>query len=224
LTPRSRARARCPIAVYRQFRKTIAEVPERFSTLPEKTQNQVRQVGTDNAPFHGEGMKMPVVKDRLTTAQWILERNLAWIAAADAKVAIIVTINVAMLGGLAGTFGWSDAHRSYWAYGACIMAAILSGSGVFCAAMAMFPKTDGPKLSLLFSVPVAGMTLPDYQEALKICSDEQLLEDWVNNNLDEGQYYADKQFAEMSGDKFIYDEFNKFYELKEGDEDYLEFL
>lgn len=123
-------------------------------------------------------MKMPVVKDRLTTAQWILERNLAWIAAADAKVAIIVTINVAMLGGLAGTFGWSDAHRSYWAYGACIMAAILSGSGVFCAAMAMFPRTDGPKLSLLFSVPVAGMTLPDYQEALKIRSDEQLLEDW----------------------------------------------
>jgi len=50
---------------------------------------------------------------------------------------------------------------------------------------------------------------------------EQLLEDWINNNLDEGQYYADKQFAEMSGDKFIQDEFNKFYELKEGDEGYL---
>jgi hypothetical protein len=25
----------------------------------------------------------------------------------------------------------------------------------------------------------------------------------------------------MSGDEFIYDEFNKFYNLKEGDEDYL---
>ena len=47
---------------------------------------------------------------------------------------------------------------------------------------------------------------------------EQLLEDWINSNLDEGQYFADKQFAEMSGDKFIQDEFNKFYELKEGDE------
>jgi hypothetical protein len=50
---------------------------------------------------------------------------------------------------------------------------------------------------------------------------EQLLDDWINNNLDEGQYYADKQFAEMSGDEFIYAEFNKFYNLKEGDEDYL---
>jgi hypothetical protein len=51
---------------------------------------------------------------------------------------------------------------------------------------------------------------------------EQLLEDWINSNLDEGQYYADKQFAEMSGDKFIQSEFNKFYNLTESDEDYFE--
>jgi len=50
---------------------------------------------------------------------------------------------------------------------------------------------------------------------------EQLLDDWINSNLNEGQYYADKQFAEMSGDRFIQDEFNKFYNIKEGDEDYL---
>jgi hypothetical protein len=53
---------------------------------------------------------------------------------------------------------------------------------------------------------------------------EQLLEDWINSNLDEGQYYADKQFAEMSGDKFIQDEFNKFYNLTPIDEDYFEIL
>jgi hypothetical protein len=52
---------------------------------------------------------------------------------------------------------------------------------------------------------------------------EQLLDDWINSNLNEGQYYADKQFAIMSGDKFIFDEFNKFYELKEGDDDYMEY-
>jgi hypothetical protein len=52
---------------------------------------------------------------------------------------------------------------------------------------------------------------------------EQLLDDWINNNLNEGQYYADKQFAEMSGDKFIFEQFNKFYELKEGDSDYMEY-
>ena len=53
---------------------------------------------------------------------------------------------------------------------------------------------------------------------------EQLLEQWINNNLDEGQYYADKQFAEMSGDEFVQKEFNRFYELKEGDEGYIEIL
>ena len=53
---------------------------------------------------------------------------------------------------------------------------------------------------------------------------EQLLEDWINSNLDEGQYYADKQFAEMSGDKFVQSEFNKFYNLTESDEDYFEVL
>jgi hypothetical protein len=123
---------------------------------------------------------MSPAKDRLTTAQWILERNLAWIAAADAKVAIIVTLNVAMLGGLAATFGWSEAHRTSWTYIASTMAVILSGSGVFCAAMAMFPRTKGPIQSLLFAVPVAGMKLPDYQAALKDQSDEQLLDDWVS--------------------------------------------
>ena len=65
---------------------------------------------------------MTLVKDRLTTAQWILERNLAWIAAADAKVAISVTINVAMLGGLGGIFGWTEANRTHWADLACVVA------------------------------------------------------------------------------------------------------
>ena len=52
---------------------------------------------------------------------------------------------------------------------------------------------------------------------------DQLLDDWINSNLNEGQYYADKQFAIMSGDKFIFEQFNKFYELKEGDDDYMEY-
>lgn len=51
---------------------------------------------------------------------------------------------------------------------------------------------------------------------------DQLLEDWINNLLDEGQYFADLQVASMSGDTFLQDKFNKFYDLKEGDNDYFE--
>ena len=49
---------------------------------------------------------------------------------------------------------------------------------------------------------------------------DQLLEDWINNLLDEGQYFADLQLASMSGDPLLQDKFNKFYDLKEEDNDY----
>ena len=51
---------------------------------------------------------------------------------------------------------------------------------------------------------------------------EQLVEDWMNSNLDEGQYYADFQVAYMSNNKYIKDRFNQFYELNPEHEDYLE--
>ncbi len=51
---------------------------------------------------------------------------------------------------------------------------------------------------------------------------EQLLEDWINNNLDEGQFYADKCFAEMCDSNYLKGRFNLFYDLKEGDQYYLE--
>ena len=52
---------------------------------------------------------------------------------------------------------------------------------------------------------------------------EQLVEDWVNSNLDEGVYYADKCFAEMCESNYLKGRFNQFYDLKPGDEDYIEF-
>jgi len=50
---------------------------------------------------------------------------------------------------------------------------------------------------------------------------DHLFDEWMNANLDEGTYFADRRFAEMSGDKFLYDEFNKHYNLTEKDDDYL---
>jgi len=50
---------------------------------------------------------------------------------------------------------------------------------------------------------------------------EQLFDEWMNANLDEGTYFADRRFAEMSDSQYIKDEFNKHYELKEDDDDYL---
>lgn len=41
--------------------------------------------------------------ERLKAAQWVLERNLAWVAAAEVKVGVIVAIDTAMLGGAGGS-------------------------------------------------------------------------------------------------------------------------
>ena len=51
---------------------------------------------------------------------------------------------------------------------------------------------------------------------------EKLFEDWNSSNLDEGTFYADQQIAILSDDPYLKDKFNKHYELKEGDEDYLD--
>ena len=49
---------------------------------------------------------------------------------------------------------------------------------------------------------------------------EQLLQDWIDSNLDEGEYYCDLQVAYRSGDKDIRKRFNEYYNLTEADDDY----
>ena len=49
-----------------------------------------------------------------------------------------------------------------------------------------------------------------------------LVEDWVNSNLDEGQLFADFRFAEMADNNYLKGRFNQFYDLKPGDQYYLE--
>ena len=51
---------------------------------------------------------------------------------------------------------------------------------------------------------------------------EQLVEEWVNSNLDEGQLYADYRFAEMCESNYLKGRFNQFYDLKPEDQYYIE--
>ena len=49
---------------------------------------------------------------------------------------------------------------------------------------------------------------------------DQLLQDWIDSNLDESQYFADMQIAQRSGDPMLQNKFNEFYKLTPQDEDY----
>jgi hypothetical protein len=51
---------------------------------------------------------------------------------------------------------------------------------------------------------------------------EQLLDDWINNLLDEGQYFTDRNIAIMSGDSIFIEAFNSHYKLAPTDEGYIE--
>jgi len=136
---------------------------------------------------------MSTEKDRLITAQWALERNLAWIAAAEVKVGVIVAIDTAMLGGLGVAFSAADnATRSAWAWLFTIAAVVALGSGLFCAAMAVLPRVTGPKNSLVFFGRVATIDSADYVDQFKMATDAALLEDWTAQIHRNAQIACDK--------------------------------
>jgi hypothetical protein len=116
------------------------------------------------------------IDERLLTAQWILERNLAWIAAAETKVGVLVAIDTAMLAGLGVAFG-SAAAKTPWTF---VWSALAAGALVIaigCASGAVLPRLDGPKKSLIFFGRIAEMAHADYADALRKASDSDLLDD-----------------------------------------------
>lgn len=99
--------------------------------------------------------------ERLNHARWTLERQLTWIAAADAKVGVVVTLHVAMLGGLGAAYT-AAAAKSSWVNGMATAYAILALISLICAAMALWPRTDGPKNSMIYFGCVVKGRCEDY--------------------------------------------------------------
>jgi hypothetical protein len=57
-------------------------------------------------------------------------------------------------------------------------------------------------------------------DAIQADIEQQLYEDWSNNNLDEGEEYAEFKFMEFAPDN-VRQSYNEFYGYKEGDEYFL---
>lgn len=136
---------------------------------------------------------MSADKERLQVAQWVLERNLAWIAAAEVKVGVIVAIATAMLGGLGAAFSTSEtAARTAWAYLWTVGAAVALAGGLFCAAMAVLPRVTGPARSLVFFGRIGPCGDTEYFEQFKKATDPELLEDWTAQIHRNAQIACDK--------------------------------
>ena len=120
---------------------------------------------------------MSTSKDKLSSAQWILERTLGWIAAAEIKVGAITAIDVAMLTAL-GAFFSVEPSKSPWAIflGASAAGALLIA--LFCTAMVLFPRLKGgPKESLIFFSAITRMSRADYVMKFESVSEQDILKD-----------------------------------------------
>lgn len=57
-------------------------------------------------------------------------------------------------------------------------------------------------------------------DAIQADIEQQLFEDWSNNNLDEGEEYAEFKFMEFAPDN-VRQSYNEYYGYKEGDDYFL---
>lgn len=57
------------------------------------------------------GVLVDTQAERLKFAQWVLERNLSWIAASDVKTGVVVAVDTAMLAGLVTAFAGHAARN-----------------------------------------------------------------------------------------------------------------
>lgn len=88
--------------------------------------------------------------ERIRYAQWVLERTLAFISAAEVKVSVIVTINLAMLGGMGGAFMPTQSAVRGWPLYFSVVAYILLAASLIGCAWALIPRTKGPEKSYVF--------------------------------------------------------------------------
>lgn len=122
---------------------------------------------------------MADTKEKLATAQWVFERTLGWIAQAEIKIGIVATIDIAMLGGLAAAFSEATT-KTCLIYTSSSLAAVFSVAGIACAAFSLLPRLTGPDRSLIYFGRVAAVGRVDYVASFKQSSDEDMLNDLLD--------------------------------------------
>jgi hypothetical protein len=161
------------------------------------------------------GVKMAAPKDsptntreRLATAQWVLERQLAWIAAVEVKVGVIITLNLAMLSGLAalGVFNSATVTATrinpLIIIGMTMLSALPGIAGLIFAICAVLPQTNGPQDSLFFFGTISKQDVSRYCTRFKQATDDQLLEDWTTQ-IHRNAEIAKNKYAQVKNSMFF---------------------
>lgn len=114
--------------------------------------------------------------DKTELAGKTLERQLSWIIAADSRAALIVPVSIAMLGTLAAIVP----SPIEWSVGAAVLASLatlLLVVSLLCCTLAAFPRTNGPKGSLIFFGGISERDIDSYVVQLLSCELSELQAD-----------------------------------------------
>ena len=115
--------------------------------------------------------------ERTAVLEATLTRQLSWIQSADSKAAFTFAFNTAMLGMLAAVAPKSIA---VWTITASIWTAIallfFLGS-LISLTVVSYPRTDGPRGSLIFSLGIAQRSIEQYRQAIQNLTIENYIED-----------------------------------------------
>jgi hypothetical protein len=120
-----------------------------------------------------------------------LARNLAWISAADARVAPLFAINTAMLGVVAALLP-RPAMWEKLPLVVAVLAVICLGASLVCIFLTTIPRTTGPKGSLLFFGGITQKDAEQYHQAMKEQKDDDYLKDLAHQVHRNAEIATDK--------------------------------
>jgi len=103
----------------------------------------------------------------------ILERNMAWVAAADSKVAPLLAISTGMLGAVAASLP-KPVDLNLSAVVSSSLAVLLLIATIVCLTLAVFPRLHGPSGSLIYFGGIASMNLTSYIKKMTTLKQDQL--------------------------------------------------
>src|SRR3989339_1562560 len=104
--------------------------------------------------------------ERVQIVQWILDKQLGWVAAADAKVAVVVALDTAVFAALATAYASAKCIPES-ALLMSLATSVLLVIALVCAVMSLLPRTKGPIKSLVFFGPIATQAQAAYITALR---------------------------------------------------------
>lgn len=118
-------------------------------------------------------------KNRIEILENSLTRLLAWIDSANSTTKFLFTISTAMLGAIM----LLTPAMSKWTIASAVVssiAVVLLLSSLLMSSLVYFPRTKGPKDSLIFFGGITNMDKDNYETAINALTDEEYIADLIN--------------------------------------------